>query len=248
MHIVCHMAASVDGRLRPSRWSPFVEDCSVGGVYEEVANQYDYVGWMIGRVTMAEYSEAITESEPAKLRPAEAAPAQGIKVDPKGRKISVAFDFKGKLHYGQPVQETGEQIVTVVSDRVCDEYIEELRQSGVGVVAVPVNGNELVLAMEQLAKDYGDGVWMLEGGAIINAAFIQAGLVDEVSTVGLNYYFQQQLKTFIHHESDSLSLPNNYINHIVEDSLGTIWVATSKEMVLYNSDRSEEHTSELQSH
>lgn len=29
MHIVCHMAASVDGRLRPSRWSPFVEDCSV---------------------------------------------------------------------------------------------------------------------------------------------------------------------------------------------------------------------------
>ena len=100
-----------------------------------------------------------------------------------GRKISVAFDFKGKLHYGQPVQETGEQIVTVVSDRVCDEYIEELRQSGVGVVAVPVNGNELVLAMEQLAKDYGDGVWMLEGGANINAAFIQAGLVDEVSTV-----------------------------------------------------------------
>lgn len=183
MHIVCHMAASVDGRLHPSRWSPFVEDCSVGGVYEEVANQYDYVGWMIGRVTMAEYSEAITESEPAKLRPAEAAPAQGIKVDPKGRKISVAFDLKGKLHYGQPVQETGEQIVTVVSDRVCDEYIEELRQSGVGVVAVPVNGNELVLAMEQLAKDYGDGVWMLEGGAIINAAFMQAGLVDEVSTV-----------------------------------------------------------------
>ena len=59
-------------------------DRSVGGVYEEVANQYDYVGWMIGRVTMAEYSEAITESEPAKLRPAEAAPAQGIKVDPKG--------------------------------------------------------------------------------------------------------------------------------------------------------------------
>ena len=160
MHIVCHMAASVDGRLHPSRWSPFVEDCSVGGVYEEVANQYDYVGWMIGRVTMAEYSEAITESEPAKLRPAEAAPAQGIKVDPKGRKISVAFDFKGKLHYGQPVQETGEQIV-----------------------AVPVNGNELVFAMEQLAKDYGDGVWMLEGGAIINAAFMQAALVDEVSTV-----------------------------------------------------------------
>lgn len=80
MHIVCHMAASVDGRLRPSRWSPFVEDCSVGGVYEEVANQYDYVGWMIGRVTMADYSEAITESEPAKLRAAEAHPRKALRL------------------------------------------------------------------------------------------------------------------------------------------------------------------------
>lgn len=79
MHIVCHMAASVDGRLHPSRWSPFVEDCSVGGVYEEVANQYDYVGWMIGRVTMAEYSEDITESESAKLRPLRPHPRKALR-------------------------------------------------------------------------------------------------------------------------------------------------------------------------
>lgn len=183
MHVVCHMAASVDGRLLPSRWGPFAEDCSVGAVYEEVANRYDYVGWMIGRVTMAEYSEEITEGDPAALRDEDAQPARGFAVDPKGRKISVAFDFKGKLHYGRSVQETGEQIVTVVSDRVCDAYIEELRQAGVGVVTVPVDGRELEHALKQLAKDYGDGVWMLEGGAIINAAFFEAGFVDEVSTI-----------------------------------------------------------------
>ena len=180
MHIVCHMAASVDGRLRPSRWSPFVEDCSVGGVYEEVANQYDYVGWMIGRVTMAEYSEAITESEPAKLRPAEAAPAQGIKVDPKGRKISVAFDFKGKLHYEESGLPTGEHLVAVLSPKVCEAYLEKLRQVGVSYVFEdeqhPIAG-----ALQQIEKNFNAPVLLLEGGGIINGAFLKAGLIDELS-------------------------------------------------------------------
>lgn len=53
---------------------------------------------------------------------------------------------------------------------------------------------------------------------------------------GLNYYFQHQLTTFVNNENDSLSLPNNYINHIAEDSLGNIWIATAKEMIRYNKD------------
>lgn len=183
MHVVCHMASSLDGRLLPDRWSPFATDLSVGSIYEQVASQYDYVGWMIGRVTMAEYSDAITQTDAAQLRPIEAGPAQSIVVDPKGRKLSVVFDFKGKLHFGSAVQETGEQIITVVSDRLSETYIEELRTSGVGVVAVKMDGHELASALKQLARDYGDGVWMLEGGAIINAAFLQAGLVDEISTL-----------------------------------------------------------------
>ncbi len=183
MHVVCHMAASVDGRLLPGRWSAFAEPCPVGEIYEETAARFDYLGWMIGRVTMAEYSDAITESAPAPLRGADEPPAQSAPVDPRGRRISVAFDFKGKLHYGRSVQESGEQIVAVVSNRVSDDYIDELRRSGVGVVAVPVDGHELEHALKRLAADYGDGVWMLEGGAIINAAFFEAGLVNEVSTI-----------------------------------------------------------------
>lgn len=93
------------------------------------------------------------------------------------------------------------------------------------------SGQDFNYSFTQLSTNQG-----LSQASVTSVTMDQKGRLWIGTQSGLNYYFQQQLKTFIHHESDSLSLPNNYINHIVEDSLGTIWVATSKEMVLYNSD------------
>ena len=148
-----------------------------------MASRYPYVGWMIGRVTMAKYLDDVSQGEPAALRPADAAAARGWAVDPKGRKLAVGCDFHGNLHYGSPVQTTGEQIVTMVSDRVSDEYLAELKEAGVGVVTVPPDGHEFEHALKILPHDYGDGIWMLEGGGKINAAFLQAGLINEISTI-----------------------------------------------------------------
>lgn len=93
------------------------------------------------------------------------------------------------------------------------------------------SGQDFNYSFTQLSTNQG-----LSQASVTSVTMDQKGRLWIGTQSGLNYYFQQQLKNFIHHESDSLSLPNNYINHIVEDSLGTIWVATSKEMVLYNSD------------
>ena len=88
------------------------------------------------------------------------------------------------------------------------------------------SGQDFNYSFTQLSTNQG-----LSQASVTSVTMDQKGRLWIGTQSGLNYYFQQQLKTFIHHESDSLSLPNNYINHIVEDSLGTIWVATSKEMV-----------------
>ena len=56
-----------------------------------MASRYPYVGWMIGRVTMAKYLDDVSQGEPAALRPADAAAARGWAVDPKGRKLAVGF-------------------------------------------------------------------------------------------------------------------------------------------------------------
>lgn len=85
------------------------------------------------------------------------------------------------------------------------------------------SGQDFNYSFTQLSTNQG-----LSQASVTSVTMDQKGRLWIGTQSGLNYYFQQQLKTFIHHESDSLSLPNNYINHIVEDSLGTIWVATSK--------------------
>lgn len=66
--IICHMIASVDGRLYPSRWTPGPEGADITTVYETAASQFNAAGWMVGRTTMAEYADGIVEKEPAALR------------------------------------------------------------------------------------------------------------------------------------------------------------------------------------
>lgn len=78
------------------------------------------------------------------------------------------------------------------------------------------SGQDFNYSFTQLSTNQG-----LSQASVTSVTMDQKGRLWIGTQSGLNYYFQQQLKTFIHHESDSLSLPNNYINHIVEDSLGT---------------------------
>ncbi|MDO4180504.1 MAG: two-component regulator propeller domain-containing protein [Bacteroidales bacterium] len=76
----------------------------------------------------------------------------------------------------------------------------------------------------------------------LSQATVKSALMDRKGRLwigtqnGLNYYSQQTLKTFIHQSEEPYSLPDNYINHIAEDSLENIWIATSKGMVIFNND------------
>ena len=90
-----------------------------------------------------------------------------------------------------------------------------------------VTGQDFNYSFTQLSTNQG-----LSQASVTSVMMDHNGKLWIGTQSGLNYYFQHQLKTFIHHENDSLSLPNNYINHIAEDSLCNIWVATSKGMVL----------------
>lgn len=81
----------------------------------------------------------------------------------------------------------------------------------------------------------------------LSQATVKTALMDRKGRLwigtqnGLNCYSQQMLKTFIHQNEAPYSLPDNYINHIAEDSLGDIWIATSKEMVIFDSDSAHFH-------
>ena len=55
-YVICHMNASVDGRILGSRWRP--AENRMPGLFERLHDQLGGGSWLIGRVTGSEYAKA----------------------------------------------------------------------------------------------------------------------------------------------------------------------------------------------
>ena len=177
--IVCHMTMSVDGRQLPERWSDPAEGVDgdrLDSYYDEVAARFDAEGWIVGRVTMEEFTQRRASLSPLADAPVGRSTHVGAR---NGRNVAVAIDPHGKLHYGQD-HAAGDHIIAVLSDRVADAYLEELRRDGVSYLFAGPDGRDLATALETLGTEFGLRA-LLEGGGRINGAFLKAGLIDEIS-------------------------------------------------------------------
>ena len=82
----------------------------------------------------------------------------------------------GKLHYGQD-NASGDHIIAVLSEKVSDYYLTELREDGVSYLFAGPDGSDLSGALEKLGKTFGLQKLLLEGGVRINEAFLKEGLI-----------------------------------------------------------------------
>ncbi len=177
--IICHMMSSIDGRLLNARWTPpaaGIDAAALWRHYEQVAARFEADGWFVGRKTMEAYAKGATRTPSMvadKLRDPYIA-------DWKGRDIAVAVDPRGSLHYGRD-NAGGDHIVAVVGERVSDSYLAELREDGVSYLFAGPNGHDLRYAMDGLGEAFGVKTMLLEGGGIINGAFLKERLIDEIS-------------------------------------------------------------------
>lgn len=135
---------------------------------------------MVGRTTMAEYADGIVEKEPAALRTDGSVPEPHTG-NREGRPIAVVFDPNGKLHYPDSTLPTGEHLVAVLSPEVGDGYLAELRDRGVSYVFEGKGDDAFPTALAEIERRFDAHTLLLEGGGIINGAFLKAGLIDELS-------------------------------------------------------------------
>ena len=180
-HIICHMMSSIDGKLHPSRYSKPVgaDDKVLHGHYDRTAATFGAAGWMVGRITMA---EVVKDERPAALGTGTPGRRQAWISPERGASVAVAIDPDGKLHYPKPTVGK-DSIVTVLGTHVSDDYLAELRAAGVSYVFAGQDGRDLKAGMQMLWSELGVKSLLLEGGAAINAAFLRAGLIDEVSVL-----------------------------------------------------------------
>src|SRR5207249_10989805 len=55
-YVICHMNASIDGRILGSRWRP--AENRMAGLFERLHEELGGGSWLIGRVTGSEYAKA----------------------------------------------------------------------------------------------------------------------------------------------------------------------------------------------
>lgn len=172
-YIICHMMISVDGRI----------DCAMTSKLRGVNDYYttldelDVPTTISGRVTaeleMAEPRQFISNnSEPYGQE------GYSKKVAAKG--YEVIIDTHGKLLWQNAAGMTKPYLI-ITSENVPKDYLEYLDHQNISWIATGKEKVNLARAVEILADDFDVERIGVVGGSKINTAFMEAGLLDEIS-------------------------------------------------------------------
>lgn len=178
-YVICNMLSPLDGRVDPSRWSQPAEGEpeTWTGLYYQIEKEFDAEAYIVGRITMEPFATGNAEpiTQPAVTRPIHRVP--GVK-----ERLAVVIDPKGRLHW-ESGELDGDHLLMVVGPDVDDGHLAELAARRVSYVVMdsdPVNPADV---LNVLANEFGAKTVLLEGGGVVNGAFMAAGVVDEVSIV-----------------------------------------------------------------
>lgn len=103
-----------------------------------------------------------------------AAPAEGCEV---------VVDTRGTLLWDGVREEDGRPLLIVTSQQVSRSYLDYLDSLHISWIACGAERVDLNRACELLAGEFGVSRMAVVGGGHINAAFLAAGLLDEVSVL-----------------------------------------------------------------
>jgi 2,5-diamino-6-(ribosylamino)-4(3H)-pyrimidinone 5'-phosphate reductase len=172
-YIICHMLSSVDGKIDGLS----LKAVTVPGEYEATGAQLSGDAWICGHTTMQQHfakKELFVPTSPSAAGP------QLVHVARQAKSYAVAVDTVGKLRWSSADIE-GDHLISVLSERVPAEYLAMLRNTGISYVVAGESSVDLVQAVNVLGEHFGIRRLLLEGGGHINGAFLEAGLVDELS-------------------------------------------------------------------
>lgn len=171
-YIICHMVASIDGRI----------DCSMvenicGDEYYITLEELNCPTLLEGRVTMQHYHAT---KEPFVPKTETPIGHMDTFVAEKSDAYMVSVDTSGRLQWESNYID-GTPLVCIISEKAPKKYLDSLRKQQISWIAVGKENIDLGKAMEILYERFGVRRLGLLGGGHINGGFLEAGLVDEVS-------------------------------------------------------------------
>ena len=177
--VICHMMTSLDGRIVTDGWPQSPEGRKQ---YEIVHATYEPDGWLCGRVTMQLHFAKGVRDEADVAREYRGAPREDFVAPGEHESFAFALDPRGRLVWDSN-EIDGDHVVTILSERVPDDYLASLRERGVSYLLAGSRDVDLPLALDRIGERFGVRTLMLEGGGGINGSLLSAALIDEVSVL-----------------------------------------------------------------
>lgn len=185
-YIICHMMTSIDGKVTGDFLCS--EKClEVGETYYELNRNLKGDAFACGRVTME--SSFTNGFKPDLSGFSDADIPYEDYIAQKHHYYAVSFDRHGKvgwtdsrIHDSDPGYDDC-HIIEVLSETTPKEMLAYYRSIGVSYIFAGKDDIDINLALNKLYSILGIKKLLLEGGSIINGAFLRAGAVDNISQV-----------------------------------------------------------------
>jgi 2,5-diamino-6-(ribosylamino)-4(3H)-pyrimidinone 5'-phosphate reductase len=175
-YVICHMVASIDGKILSRRWKHLSLAKEVSSLYESTASEYEVSSWMVGTKTLREFfpKAQILAAPDADV------PDGGFVAKCEAESFAIGCDANGSTMFDDN-QIGGDHLVVIITEKVGKAYRSHLRKLGISYLICGKDEINLVEALEKLFSMFGTKKILLEGGGLINGAMLQAGLIDEIS-------------------------------------------------------------------
>lgn len=171
-YIICHMMQSVDGRVA----CDMVDKIS-GDEYYDALESLDCPSRVEGK-----HSYQIHYCGFEKFKPIQPGGVEEVRwhVANKAKGYDISVDTKGVLLWDDT---DNTDRLCIVSEQASPEYLEYLTGKGISYIAVGKDGVDLPKAMAILYREFGVERLAVVGGGKINGAFLEAGLINELSAM-----------------------------------------------------------------
>ncbi len=186
-YIICHMTTSIDGKVTGDFLSA-PESANAIEVYYQINRDYKADGYACGRVTMqgsfcGDYYPDLSVYNPETF-------ADYISPDLSGF-YAVSFDPHGRLGWKtnricDPDSDVGydkAQIIEVLTEQVDKRYLAYLKSLDISYIFAGKTEIDINLALSKLKDIFGINTLLLEGGSILDGAFAESDVIDEISLV-----------------------------------------------------------------
>lgn len=188
-YVICHMTTSIDGKVT-GRF--LYETACESGIeaYYQINRDWMADAFACGRITMegsftSGWKPDLTAFEGIEV------PEGDYIADKDANLYAVAFDRRGRLGWKTARIEDEDpgygdsHIIEVLCESVSQKYLAYLRSIGVSYIFAGAEEMDILLALRKLKELFGIEKLLLEGGSVLDGAFLQADVVDALSLVML---------------------------------------------------------------